>query len=485
MSELPTSGLVPDFNRVPSAHLIGISGAGMTPLATILLQQGTRVTGSDLVDAANLEPLRRLGAEIWIGHDGSRLGSPEVVVTTAAATQDNPEIVAAQSRGIPIVKHAVALASLMHARRGIAVAGTHGKSTTSAMIAHILEMAGLDPTFHIGAELINHGLFGRLGRGEFLVAEADEFDRRFLAYDPEIAVVTYAEPDHLDYFGTYEAMLGAYAEFLQRVRTGGATVVNADDPQASGLTCRGTRVTYGRSADADWRTVGWAPKSRTAGEVRILDPEGHEHHVELGLLGAHNAANATAAVAVTAQLGVSVETAGQALAAFQGIKRRIEPLGAPGDVTLLDDYAHHPTEVRASLGAVRAHWRASGNPDGEVWAVYQPHTEHRTASLFEEFTRCFRDADHLILTPAYMPAGRVLATGGATARQLAEAIDHPDVRALDTEQAISAVAQLAEPGDVVIVMGAGDIWTIEAPLLAALRERFGGENAPDATDEAS
>jgi UDP-N-acetylmuramate--alanine ligase len=451
----------------------------MTPLATILLQQGAQITGSDLVDAANLEPLRRLGADIWIGHDATRLASPEIVVTTAAATAENPEIAAAQARGIPIIKHAAALASLMHARRGIAVAGTHGKSTTSAMIAHVLSFAGLDPTFHVGAELINYGLFGRLGRGEFLVAEADEFDRRFLAYDPEIAVVTYAEPDHLDYFGTVEAMNEAYGELLQHVRDGGVTVVNADDPVASSLLCRGRRVTYGRADKADWRLLSWAAKSQTAGEIVLRSPDKREIRIELGVLGAHNAANAAAAVAVATEAGVSAERAGEALGTFLGVRRRIERLGSPGGVTVIDDYAHHPTEVRASLGAVRAHWDAAGNGTSAVWAVYQPHTEHRTASLFDEFSQCFADADHVVLTPAYMPTGRILATGGATARQLAEAMPHSDVRALDTDAAIAAVGAQAQPGDVVIVMGAGDIWTIEAPLLAALDARFENEGPFD------
>ena len=467
---------VPDLNHIRSAHLIGIAGAGMTPLATILLQQGAQISGSDLVDAANLGPLRRLGADIWIGHDAAHLGSPEIVVTTAAATADNPEIVAAQARGIPIIKHAAALASLMHARRGIAVAGTHGKSTTSAMIAHILDFAGLDPTFHVGAELINYGLFGRLGHGEFLVAEADEFDRRFLAYDPEIAVVTYAEPDHLDYFGTVEAMNDAYAEFLQHVRDGGITVINGDDPVASSLPCRGRRVTYGRADNTDWHLMSWAPKSQTAGEIVVRDPTRREIRIKLGVLGAHNAANATAAVAAAVAAGVPIERAGEALGSFLGVRRRIERLGSPGGVTVIDDYAHHPTEVRASLGAVRAHWDAAGPSPSAVWAIYQPHTEHRTASLFEAFSQCFVDADHVVLTPAYMPTGRVLATGGATARQLADAMDHADARALDTDAAVAAVGAEAQPGDVVIVMGAGDIWTIEAPLLATLRSRFGIED---------
>lgn len=461
-----------DLNGVKSAHLIGIAGAGMTPLATILLQQGTRVTGSDLVDAAHLGPLRALGADIWIGHDASRIGSPDVVITTAAAHADNPEVAAAESQGIPLIKHAAALASLMHARRGIAVAGTHGKSTTTGMVAHVLEVAGLQPTFHVGAEVMNYGLFGRLGVGEHLVAEADEFDRRFLAYDPEVAVVTYAEPDHLDYFGTYEAMLGAYADFLARVRPGGCSVINVDDDGARGLPCPTRRITYGRSEDADWRTLSWTPSGRDSAELIVRGPDGREQRGRLIVLGRHNAANATATMAVAAQIGIAPETAAEALESFQGVSRRLERRGAPGEVTVIDDYAHHPTEVRASLAAIREHWDAEA-AGAEIWAVYQPHTEHRTASLFDEFTRCFAAADHVLLAPAYIPTGRVLATGGATAAQLAQAMDHPDARAVEAEQAAELVAAEAKPGDVVVVMGAGDIWTIETGILDRLAARFG------------
>jgi UDP-N-acetylmuramate--alanine ligase len=463
----------PDINTVQHAHLIGIAGAGMTPLATILCEMGIRVTGSDLVDAPHLETLRRLGAEIWIGHDPARLGSPEVVVTTAAAHQDNPEIAAAQERSIPIVKHATALADLMRPRRGIAVAGTHGKSTTTAMVAHILSVNRLDPTFHVGAELTDYHVFGHLGNGDYLVAEADEFDRRFLAYDPEIAVVTYAEPDHLDYFGTYEAMLEAYAQFIRNVRPGGTVVTNADDPAAAALPVQSGRVTYGRSPDVDWQTLDWKARP-IGGVVRVRDPEGHEHEFPLGVLGRHNADNAAAALAVAYAAGVTPDQAGDALASFHGVSRRLQMVGQADGVTVVDDYAHHPTEIRAALAALSAHWKADPDRTPAIWAIFQPHTEHRTTSLFDAFRQAFTDADHVLITPAYMPSGRLLSTEGASSQNLVRALPHPDARYVDSEAAIDLTSAGAAPGDVVVVMGAGDIWTVEEPLLASLRARQTG-----------
>ena len=468
----PSPRLAVDLNSVRSAHLVGIAGAAMTPLATILLQKGVSVTGSDLVDAAHLDLLRRLGATIWIGHDGERLGSPEVVVVSSAIIETNPEVRAAQTRRIPVVKHAEALASLMHARRGIAVAGTHGKSTTSALVAHVLEIGGLSPTFHVGAELVDYGAFGRLGTGEYLVAEADEFDRRFLAYDPEVAVVTHVEADHLDYFGTFAAVAEAFQDFVDRVRPHGSIVVNADDPVASALAHGSTtRITYGTVDGADWRIAAWQPLGLEGSRLTLRSPDGMSHDFELALLGRHNALNAAAATAVATQAGVDVRTVRAGLATFHGIRRRMERLGVFGGVCVVDDYAHHPTEVRATLAAVRAHWNEAHGQSGQLWAVYQPHTEHRTGSLLTEFARCFGDANHVFLTSAYVPEGRVLATGGVTAAQLAASMSHPDVRYLDRDEAISRMAAEAQPGDVVVVMGAGDIWTIEAPLIAALEGR--------------
>lgn len=444
----------------------------MTPLATILLQKGIAVTGSDLVDSAQLQVLRGLGADIWIGHDGERLGSPDIVVASSAIDEENAEAMAARSRGIPVVKHSAALASLMRTRRGIAIAGTHGKSTTSALVAHLLQIGRLRPSFHIGAELVDYGVFGQLGSGEYLVAEADEFDRRFLAYDPEIAAITCIEADHLDYYGTFQAVVEAFQDFVNRVRPEGCVVVNGDDPIARSLSAaKRTRLTYGAGADANWRIERWEPCGLEGARIKLRAPDGKSYDFDLAILGRHNAHNAAAATAVAIEAGISLEAVAAGLASFHGVRRRMEPLGVSGDVTVIDDYAHHPTEVRATLAAIRAHWQSEAGQPRQLWAVYQPHTEHRTGSLFEAFGRCFEAADHVVLTSAYLPAGRVLASGGATAKELARSMPHRDARYSERDAAVATVAAEAKPGDVVVVMGAGDIWTIEAPLMAALAER--------------
>lgn len=460
--------ITPDLEFAASAHLVGIGGAAMTPLATILLQKGVRVSGSDVAPAPHLDVLRGLGAHVTIGHRAQNLGQPDVVVVSSAVPDDNAEIAAARARGIPVVKHSAALATLMRHRRPVAVAGTHGKSTTTALIAFLLDRAGLDPTIHVGAEVINYGLFGRFGRGEFLVAEADEFDRRFLDYDPEVAVITSVEPDHLDYFGDFANLVAAYQAFLDRVRPGGLTVACVDDKTAASLRVQGRRVTYGSSPEAEWQLLHWEPRGIDGGAFSLRTPEDERWTFQLCLLGEHNALNATAALAVASLLGAAPETLAEGLSSFRGARRRLERIGEAAGVTVIDDYAHHPTEVRASLRAIKAHQDREGR---SLWLIYQPHTQHRTASLFESFTRCFEDADHAIITPAYMPAGRLLSEAGASAEQLMAAIDHPDARCLSPADAAAAVAREAESGDIVVVMGAGDIWMVGSPLLQMLEER--------------
>jgi UDP-N-acetylmuramate--alanine ligase len=348
----------------------------------------------------------------------------------------------------------------------VAIAGTHGKTTTSALASVVLDSAGLEPTFHVGSEVLGYGLFGRYGRGDLLVAEADEFDRRFLDYDPEIAVVTSVEPDHLDYFGTFDAVREAFAAFLARVRPGGLVVICADDPVARELPCGSAgRVTYGFDAGADWRIIRWEPCDTRSGTCEIRDPEGGTHQFRCNLLGSHNAANAAAVVVASSWLGVPMERIVAGLARFQGTRRRFEIVGTAHGVTVVDDYAHHPTAVRVTLAAARAHYA------GRIWAVFQPHTVHRTRSLLEEFGRCFSGADHVVIAPTYRPAGREGSGADPTDELLVNAIDHADCRLLPALDAADDVASRSQPGDLILVMGAGDIWTIEQDILARLAER--------------
>ncbi len=455
-----------DLYSLHSAHLIGIGGTAMTPLATILLQMGLSVSGSDLNPNAAMEPLRRLGATIEIGHRAENVGNVDVVIASSAVPGDNPEALAARERGIPLIKHSAALGSLMRRRRGIAIAGTHGKTTTSALTAFILDAAGLDPTFHVGSELLNFGLFGRRGTGELFVAEADEYDRRFLDYDPEIAVITSIEPDHLDYFGDFEHVVGAFQDFVARVRPGGAVIVSADDPIASTLRRDGIRrISYGHAEDADWRIERWAPAGHANSEVTLRGPDGARRSFELGLLGRHNAENAAAVVAVCEELGVPWEHAAAGLATFRGTKRRFEVVGESDGVTVVDDYAHHPTAIRVTLAAARAHFASP------IWAVFQPHTAHRTVSLFDEFASSFVDADHVVIAPTYRPPGREEEAEDPTIQRLVNALGHADAVTLPPDEAASRVATRAEAGDLVLVMGAGDIWGIEQKILTGLSDR--------------
>lgn len=458
----------PDLMAARRVHLVGIGGTAMTPLATILLQMGARVSGSDMVDGPGLEVLRSRGARVFIGHRAENLGDIELVVVSSAVPADNAEVAAARARGIPVIKHSAALGSLMAHRRGVAIAGTHGKTTTSALAAFILDTAGLDPTFHVGSEVLNYGLSGRYGSGDLLVAEADEFDRRFLDLEPEAAVVTAVEPDHLDYFGTFPALVSAFEAFLSRIRPGGCAILCGDDPVARALpvpTAR--RVTYGWEGGADWRLLNWRPISRSRSRLVLRGPDGVRHELETGLPGKHNASNACAAAALCANLGVAMDRIAQGLAEFRGTRRRFEIVGAAGRTTIVDDYAHHPTAIRATLAASRAHYGPG------IWAVFQPHTAHRTLSLFDEFRLCFEDADHVIVVPTYRPPGREAEAEDPTVQALVEATPHPDARQMPMGAAADTLVESVADGDLVLVMGAGDIWKTEARVIAGLQERFG------------
>jgi UDP-N-acetylmuramate--alanine ligase len=458
---------VPDgFRGIESIHLIGIGGTAMTPLATISLQMGISVSGSDVSEPPWLEALQRLGATVQRGHRAEHVGAVDLVVTSSAVPADNVEVQRARQRGIPVVKHSAALGALMRARRGIGVAGTHGKTTTTALLSVVLDSAGMDPTFHVGSQLRNYGLFGRYGRGELLVAEADEFDRRFLDYEPELALITSVEPDHLDYFGAFDRVVEAFQAFVGRIRPGGALLVCADDPVAAGLAPRSsTRISYGWTDAADWRLLRWAPTGREGSEFTLRAPGGEIRELFVPLLGRHNASNAAGVVAAAAHLGLSREAIARGLASFRGTSRRFEVIAEVGGTVVVDDYAHHPTAIRVTLEAARLHY---GCP---IWVIFQPHTAHRTESLFADFVTCFAEADHVILAPTYRPAGREFDADDPSVRALVAAMRHPDVRYAPAGEAADIAISEAQPGDLVMVMGAGDINAIEPRLIAGLRNR--------------
>src|SRR5581483_6505557 len=365
------------LDAVRHAHFVGIGGSGMSGLARWFLKHNQRVTGSDARPGAAAAALAARGAAIYAGHAAAHVGGADLVVVTAAVAPDNPEVAAARARGIPVLSHADVLGLLTARGRGIAVAGTHGKTTTTALAGFLLERAGYDPTILAGAEMLNYGASVRLGRGPHVVVEADEYDRRFLRLAPQVAVVTSVEADHLDYFRDLAEIEATFAAFVQRLPADGLLVACADDAGARGLAAP-RRETYGLDGAPGWQARDWRPTSlddepgeaslpRYGSEFTAVAPTGEQASVRLPLVGRHNAANALAALAVARAEGVPLAAAAAALADFRGTRRRFQPVGRARGVAVVDDYAHHPTAVRAALQAARA-----VHP-GPLWVAFQPH----------------------------------------------------------------------------------------------------------------
>jgi UDP-N-acetylmuramate--alanine ligase len=460
-----------------TVHLVGVGGAGMSGLARLLLAAGHRVTGSDRSESATLEALRELGAEVWAGHDGARLGRPDLVVASTAIRATNPELVAARILDIPVLGRAQLLALLMAGKVGIAVAGTHGKTTTTGMVVAILEAAGLDPSFAVGGDFKASGVNAAAGRGPHFVAEADESDGSFLELAPAVAVVTNVEADHLDHWGDLEAVEAAFRAFVGRLPADGAAVLCADDPGALDLAgAAGCQVvTYGLAADAAVRGEVLALDGRGA---RFAVVAGGERLGEVSLVvpGRHNVANALGAIAAAMAAGAPFEAAAAALARFTGAARRFHLRAEVAGVTVVDDYAHHPTEVAASLAAARlGGWK-------RVMAVFQPHLYSRTRLFAGEFGRALAGgADLVVVADVYAARedpepgvdGALVAGSARRARPDLDCVYEPDRAAL-----AARVAALVEPGDLVITLGAGDITTLADELLPLLSGGGSGGGVP-------
>ncbi len=444
-------------------HFVGIGGIGMSALARFLQARGFEVSGSDRQWNDQLDGLQALGARVWEGHDASHLGDADLVIVTSAAAADNPEIVAAQERGIPVVKRAVLLATIANAGRTIAVAGTHGKTTTSALIGHILTEAGLDPTILIGGIGWNLGSNARVGKGEWTVVEADEYDRSFLHLRPEISVITGVEPDHLDIYGTAEAVREAFHLFAKE--TSQTVIACADDPHMHEVVngIRARVLTYGLEA-GEWRAAEVREKGgHTSFEVAF---EGHPETYCTQLAGRHNARNALAAATAARCAGVEPASICAAIKSFSGVERRFEIKGEEGQVLVIDDYAHHPTEIASNLAALKSRYGR------RIVAVFQPHTYSRTQAFLDEFARSFGDADAVYLMDVY--AARETDTLGVSGRLLAERTKqyHAGVMYTGTENdTVSQLARDLRPLDVVITMGAGDVGSLGPRLLERLRGR--------------
>jgi UDP-N-acetylmuramate--alanine ligase len=452
---------LPDARRV---HMVGIGGSGMGALASLLLQMNKAVSGSDVAPSTTTHRLIEAGAVVFDAHAAANVDQAEYVVRSSAVPSDNPEVVEAERRGLPTRKLAEAVGELMRDRSAVAVAGTHGKTTTTALLAWLLEQGGVDPLALIGADTPAFPLGARSGEGPAVV-EADEYDRRFLNYWPEVALVTSVEADHLDYYRDLEEIQNAFKELVQRLPDYGRLVVCADAPYAAELTAPARRETYGFAEDADWRIDEYAA-TPGRGARFTLRTGGRAWHVVSPLIGEHNARNVAGAIAAADYFGIGLAAMLPAVAAFEGPRRRFETRGRPGGIWVVDDYAHHPTEVAAVLRA------AAAAAEDDVWVVFQPHTTNRTAALLLDFARAFGDAQHALILPIYRPSGRELGASSVTSADLVAAISaagHPDAREIDSFEAAEAVLRReVQPGAMVITMGAGDVTRLSDRLVEAL-----------------
>lgn len=453
-------------------HFIGIGGYGMSGLARVLLQMGFAVTGSDARPNDRIEQLRAAGARVAIGHDPSHVQEADVVVYSTDVPQDNVELQAARSRGLKVLHRSELLAEFVNRQSGIAVTGTHGKTTTSAMIALILAAGGLDPTALIGGEVPELAGNARLGRGPHVVAEADESDRSFLRYFPSIAVITNIEPEHLEHYGgDFTQVLAAYRQFLGQVKADGLIVACADDPHVLSLVHQQLAaigqprvILYGFRPEAGWTAREIQP---LPGGIAFTACKGGREQgtVQLRVPGRHNVQNALAALAVGDWLGLPFPLMAQTLADFGGAKRRFQTIALGQGVRVVDDYAHHPTEIRATLRAAREMVAAQGG--GRVVAVFQPQRYTRTYHLMDEFTAAFDDADVLILTEIYSPAGERAIPGVSSqilAIRIEERTGQPVQLISDKQEIIAYLEANLQPGDLVLTMGAGDIWQVAKEL---------------------
>jgi UDP-N-acetylmuramate--alanine ligase len=465
------------LGRTRGIHFVGIGGIGMSGIAELLANLGYDVSGSDVKKSRVTDRLEKLGVKVFIGHDAANVGAADVVVVSSAIGKANPETTEAARRRVPVIPRAEMLAELMRLRYGIAIAGSHGKTTTTSMIALVLEGAGLDPTAVIGGRLSAFGSNARLGRGDYMVAEADESDRSFLKLSPSIAVVTNIDREHMDSYGGWDDLQQAFVDFANKVPFYGAVIACADDEPVRGILPRITRrtITYGLagpSGPAHASVTGHGMSLEAFGSRAVVRHKTAQDAVELGELrlrvpGRHNLLNAMAAVAVGLEVGLPFDTIAAALAEFQGAERRFQKLGEENGVLVVDDYGHHPTEIAAVVAAARA------GIDRRVVVVFQPHRYSRTQQLLSEFGTALSGADLVVLTDIYAAgeppiAGVTLEALAAVVRSSARNQVHV-VPAL--EHLPEAVAELVRPGDLVITLGAGSIGTIGERILDTLRNR--------------
>ncbi len=445
------------YKKIRRIHFVGIGGIGMSGIAEVLHNLGYAVTGSDSKESENTRRLTSLGIRVAIGHQAEHVGEADVVVRSSAVAPDNAELHAARQRLIPVIQRAEMLAELMRMKYGVAVAGTHGKTTTTSMVAAVLARGGLDPTIVIGGRLNALGTNARLGRGDFLVAEADESDGSFLKLSPTIAVVTTIDAEHLDYYRDLAHIQDTFVEFINKVPFYGLAVLCLDQENIQSLLPRVEKrfVTYGLRTQADFMAQDVAFKGMTS-DCMVLWKHRPLGRLRLKVPGLHNVYNALAATAVGLDLDLDFATIQEALGDFTGVARRFQILGEPQGIMVVDDYAHHPAEIQATLNAAKTGF------DRGVIALFQPHRYTRTKALVQEFATAFYQADRLFVTEIY-PAGE-RPIPGVHGGQIAEAVTNHGHKCVTyvpvKEDLVDAVLAVARPGDIVLTMGAGDIWKI-------------------------
>jgi len=454
------------FKKIKHIHFVGIGGIGMSGIAEVLLNLGYRVSGSDMKTSDTTDRLKKIGGEIFIGHRAENITSPHVVVISSAVKKENVEVVAAREKQIPVIPRAEMLAELMRLKYGVAIAGAHGKTTTTSMVATVLAAGNIDPTVVIGGKLNSLGTNAKLGQGEFLVAEADESDGSFLKLSPTIAVVTNIDAEHLDYYKDINEIKDAFLLFINKVPFYGVSILCLDEKHIQALIpfVEKRYLTYGMSSQADYQAkdVSLAPlgsRFRVAHRGRDLG------WFELSIPGVHNINNSLAAIAVARELDVDVEIIRTALRGFSGVQRRFQVKGEVNGITVVDDYGHHPTEIRATLAAAKA---GSGR---RVVAVFQPHRYTRTQHLLDEFFTSFNQADTVIIMDIYAAGEQPIP--GVSGRAIYEGVKrhgHKDAAFFADRDAVADhLAGMLRKGDVLITLGAGDVWKVGETLLEKLK----------------
>jgi UDP-N-acetylmuramate--alanine ligase len=454
------------YQKTYHIHFVGIGGIGMSGIAELLLNLGYRVSGSDLKSTDITRRLADLGGTIHTGHNAANVGDADVVVISSAVKEDNDEVAAARNRSIPVIPRAEMLAELMRLKYSVAVAGAHGKTTTTSMVGAVLAAGSLDPTIVIGGKLRSVDTNAVLGQGNYIVAEADESDGSFLKMAPTIAVVTNIDREHLDFYDDLDAIVRTFARFIDRIPFYGLAVLCLDNEHVQNLIphIKKRYMTYGVSSQADFQAREIHCDGLSS-RYQVYHRGQHLGDVRLNLPGIHNVYNSLAGIAVGMELNIPFATIRSALETLEGVRRRLEIKGASGGITVIDDYAHHPTEIKTTLQSARSSW-----PDHRIVGVFQPHRYTRTQALFDDFTRAFYETDQLILLPIYSAGEAEIA--GISHTLLCEGIQahgHKDVTCTDSfEAALDVLQRSVREGDIVMTMGAGDIWKLGETFLKTI-----------------